>query len=129
MGRGAALAWIIAAIAWSAPVSAEVSVRIAPTPRWAQVASVDLQPSDGETARLLLDTQAYVGRNEFIMYRRTVDRALTSDDLADLIKVELRFWPAYQRLRMHVVRVHRAGRVIDLLRPGAITVARTEGEL
>jgi hypothetical protein len=130
---------LAAALAWVAVVGGVAAARprgyeVAREPSW--IERLDEAPppprddaKSGGLELLLTDEQRYVSGRDGRRYERTVERVRSSDGLAQLSHLQLRFNPAFERLTLHYVRVLRHGSVRDALRTSAIKVVQEEPEL
>jgi transglutaminase-like putative cysteine protease len=114
--------------------SAGPAFTIASPPAWVHIAAVappELPANDAASGSeyLLLEKQVRVTDAATERYFRRVRRILSAAGLKDATQLQLEFEPSYQKLIIHHVRIHRAGQVIDALRPREIKLIQQESEL
>jgi lipoprotein NlpI/transglutaminase-like putative cysteine protease len=95
-------------------VAATQFQRAAPLPPWVEPYSG--VPATGETApavTLLADSQFSVAHQAYYVHR--IWQLNASSAMNDLGQQTIDFNPAYQRVKLHALRLHRAGQVVDKL--------------
>lgn len=121
---------------WAATTS-KPGVTVGAPPPWVQVwappggLAQDKRVDDGDGALqyLLFDQQVLASQASPGVYRNVMVRVAHASGLEEGSHIQISFNPAYQRLAIHHVRIHRAGAVIPKLRPQAIQVLQREREL
>lgn len=88
-----------------------------------------VEDGDGPLQYLLFDQQVRASQEMPGTYRNVMVRVAHASGLEDGSHIQVSFNPAYQRLTIHHVRIHRDGKVMQKLDPKAIKVLQREREL
>jgi uncharacterized RDD family membrane protein YckC/transglutaminase-like putative cysteine protease len=106
-----------------------------PAPAWVKPipldenAPVPLEQIRGGVYYLLADRQTRVSGTDRQLFSRIAVKAVNDKGLEHAASVDIDFDPAYQRLRLHTLAVHRQGRVISQLATAPIRTLQREKEL
>ncbi|MCB1587863.1 MAG: DUF3857 domain-containing protein [Xanthomonadales bacterium] len=104
-------------------------------PDWVEPVAVPSQASlpdtaaTGGTQYLLLDTQLRLAHGNPTYFRRLAMLALNRDGVENVAQIQLDFDPSYERLRLHVLNVWRAGEATSRLRTSEIQLLQREPDL
>ena len=134
----AVLAWMTALLfvlpgASAGTTDADAEPQIGPVPAW--VTPTQALATRGQTLSasgveyLLLDQQIRVSNGPQSTYFHIAVRASADNGLEQAAQVAIEFDPAYQRLTLHNVSVHRAGRTIEKLQRETWKVFNRERDL
>ena len=106
-----------------------------PAPAWVKSipldenATVPVDQIHGGVYYLLADRQTRVSGTDRQMFNRFAVKAVNDKGLEQAASVDIDFDPAYQRLQLHTLAVHRQGRVISQLATAPIHTLQREKEL
>lgn len=106
-----------------------------PVPAWVKSIPLDENapvPVDqirGGVYYLLADRQTRVSGTDRQLFNRFAVKAVNDKGLEHAASVDIDFDPAYQRLQLHTLAVHRQGRVISQLATAPIRTLQREKEL
>ena len=78
---------------------------------------------------LLADVQARVDGRQRQVYRHYAMKALNAKGVESVANIEVRFDPAYERLALHSIVVHRGGQRVERLAATELRVLQREKEL
>ncbi|GMG87202.1 DUF3857 domain-containing transglutaminase family protein [Biformimicrobium ophioploci] len=98
----------------------DVQYSVAAEPEWLRPVAVPPLdaplPADGSGVRYILsDTQVNTAAEEKQEYSRYISRVVHQSALREVSNISIGFLPAFQKLTVHSVRIHRDGKVIDKL--------------
>lgn len=124
------------ALACTQGIAAEnAEPRIAAVPGWVRtmdLAGIEMSPTASANAGvqyLLLDQQVRVTATTQSTYRHFAQRATNDGGLGSISHVDLSFNPAFQKLTLHFVNVHRGAQVSRRLARSAVKVLQRERDL
>ena len=106
-----------------------------PAPAWVKSISLDehapvpMEQIRGGVYYLLADRQTRVSGTDRQMFNRFAIKAVNDKGLEQAANVDIDFDPAYQRLQLHTLAVHRQGKVISQLTTAPIRTLQREKEL
>lgn len=106
-----------------------------PAPAWIKPipldenASVPVEQIRGGVYYLLADRQTRVSGTDRQLFNRFAVKAVNDKGLEHAANIDIDFDPAYQRLQLHTLAVHRQGRVISQLATAPIRTLQREKEL
>jgi len=122
-------------VAMSAACAAAVDYQTGPPPRWVDVLEPELDAPmptgtvSGGTEYLLLDRQVEVRERGHGEFEHLAVRVVSAAGIERNSQIDLHFDPAYQRLTLHRVNLHRDGQVIDQMGRARVTVLPIEQDL
>jgi len=138
-GGGHRVSWLrmphALAIAMAAAVAAAPGpFELAPTPAWVEPVAIDARgaeqgQADAGVELVLVDEQVRAAGTAPERYRRVVRRLRTVQGVQDGSEIRVDFDPAYERLALHGVWIHRGGRRLPALRADEVRIVQREREL
>lgn len=108
---------------------------LAPPPDWVLPLTADwaAPPPAEQVAQgvfhLLTDHQVRIDGRERTSYRQLASKAINERGVERVANIEIRFDPAYQRLSLHAINIHRGGRKLAKLDSAVVRVLQREREL
>ncbi len=106
-----------------------------PAPAWVKSipldenATVPMEQIHGGVYYLLADRQTRVSGTDRQHFNRFAIKAVNDKGVEQAASIDIDFDPAYQRLQLHTLAVHRQGRVISQLATAPIRTLQREKEL
>lgn len=131
----AAMAFVTGLILSAAAGSHAADYRRGPAPAWVRQQPLDEQarPPLGKgnqgTHYLLVDQQTRLDGSERSTWRRVASRALNLRGVESESHQSIEFDPSYETLTLHMLNVHRDGRIQDRLASAQIKVLQRESDL
>jgi len=125
---------IISAYAWAAPPakpSREKEYAYSTTPAWVTPIDYDRSAAVSESpsmVTLLTDDQIRIA-SPYTQYRRRVFMPLTTVGVEEVSELKLRFNPAYEKLNIHRILIHREAVLRDVTQSARTRVVHREEQL
>ena len=125
---------LLCALTAAAAHAADAKVRIAPPPAWVQPEAIATDPPPADQVRggwywSLIDLQENATVRPRQRYSHVGLTVVNDEGVQNASTLSMDFDPAYERLTVHAIRIHRGGRTIEKLTPGAVKILQRERRL